>query len=237
MYEENWKAALASNPEWVTITSYNEWFEGTQIEPAASYGNRYLDLTRAYSGLWKNGPSPCDGGTLYPQTGQSVCKQMEPYWQRYGGLPQFGYPISAPMQEKSPTDGKSYTVQYFERARFELHPENKGTAYEVLLGLLGKQFHPVDGPAAPINDGKHVYFKETGHNVGALFSGYWQAHGGLFVNGYPITEEFPEKGADGKMYTVQYFERGRFEYHPENKPPYDVLLGTLGRPAFDQRGK
>jgi hypothetical protein len=31
---------------------------------------------------------------------------------------------------------------------------------------------------------------------------------------------------------VQYFERARFEYHPENQPPYDVLLGLLGRQLF-----
>jgi hypothetical protein len=30
------------------------------------------------------------------------------------------------------------------------------------------------------------------------------------------------------MYTVQYFERAVFEYHPENQPPYDVLLSQLG---------
>jgi hypothetical protein len=28
---------------------------------------------------------------------------------------------------------------------------------------------------------------------------------------------------------VQYFERARFEHHPENAPPYDVLLGQFGR--------
>jgi hypothetical protein len=33
---------------------------------------------------------------------------------------------------------------------------------------------------------------------------------------------------DGKPYTVQYFERAVFEYHPENQPPYDVLLLQLG---------
>lgn len=236
MYEENWKAAIASNPEWITITSYNEWFEGTQIEPARSYGTRYLDLTRRYASLWKNGPNPCDGGTLYPQTGHSICKQMEPYWQRYGGIPQFGFPISDPLTEQSPTDGKQYTVQYFERARFELHPENRGTPYEVLLGLVGKQFHPQTPAAAPINDGNHVYFKETGHNVSSLFNSYWQSHGGLFVSGYPISEELHEKSTDGKQYTVQYFERARFEYHPENKPPYDVLLGALGLQAWAQRG-
>ena len=32
-----------------------------------------------------------------------------------------------------------YTVQYFERARFEWHPENRGTPSEVLLGRLGAQ--------------------------------------------------------------------------------------------------
>jgi hypothetical protein len=28
---------------------------------------------------------------------------------------------------------------------------------------------------------------------------------------------------------VQYFERARFELHPDNAPPYDVLLGQFGR--------
>lgn len=236
MYEEGWRGAMASNPEWITITSWNEWFEGTQIEPSATYGTRYLDLTRQYAGLWKNGPSPCDGGTMFPQTGKSICKQMEPYWQKYGGLAQFGYPISAPLTEVSPTDGKSYTVQYFERARFELHPENKGTPYEVQLGLLGRQFHPLDPPAAPINDSAHIHFRETGHNLGGAFYNYWQSHGGLFVNGFPISEEFRERGSDGKEYMVQYFERARFEFHPENPLPYIVLLGFLGRQAWDQRG-
>ena len=45
----------------------------------------------------------------------------------------FGYPISEPFVD--PTTG--YTIQYFERARFEYHPENAGTPYDVLLGLLG----------------------------------------------------------------------------------------------------
>ncbi|HEU5424150.1 MAG TPA: murein L,D-transpeptidase, partial [Nitrolancea sp.] len=54
----------------------------------------------------------------------------------------FGYPISEEFQEQNPADGKMYTVQYFERARFEYHPEFKGTPYEVELGLLGRQTMP-----------------------------------------------------------------------------------------------
>ena len=29
---------------------------------------------------------------------------------------------------------------------------------------------------------------------------------------------------DNQLYVVQYFERVRMEYHPENSHPYDVLL-------------
>jgi YVTN family beta-propeller protein len=47
--------------------------------------------------------------------------------------------------------------------------------------------------------------------------------------GFPISDEFQEKSSlNGKVYTVQYFERAVFERHPENQPPYDVLLSQLG---------
>jgi uncharacterized protein YraI len=57
-YERSWQAALGSNPDWIMITSFNEWPEGSQIEPSVSYGNRYLELTAAYAGQFRAG-----GGT------------------------------------------------------------------------------------------------------------------------------------------------------------------------------
>ena len=74
---------------------------------------------------------------FFPETGHSLSNAFLGYWERNGGLALFGYPISEEIREVSPTDGKEYTVQYFERARFEYHPEYKGTDGEVLLGLLG----------------------------------------------------------------------------------------------------
>jgi YVTN family beta-propeller protein len=297
----------------------------------------------------------------FPETGKTLKGKFLEYWNTHGGLPQQGFPISEEMQEKSSTDGNVYTVQYFERAVFEMHPNNQ-PPYDVLLTLLGtlaykekypagrasgevtppagspqKQCSPTHDdsdagvtvgfdPAAPeratvgkghiltgrvlSSDGcapiagvklemrpeiagshpeeqratlhtdaagryhfesehpEHIHmrvsahgfkgiitnqyhpdpgaaqgsfdivlvpdpacrlFKETGQAVCGTFLDYWEEHGGLMQQGYPISDEFQEKSSlNGKVYTVQYFERAVFELHPGNQPPYDVLLSQLG---------
>jgi len=72
-------------------------------------------------------------------------------------------------------------------------------------------------------------FAATGSCVGVRFLAYWEAHGGLAVNGYPISDPLQERLEDGQIDTVQYFERVRLEYHPEDAPATEVLLGQLGR--------
>src|SRR5205085_2628557 len=72
-------------------------------------------------------------------------------------------------------------------------------------------------------------FSQTGRCALGRFLAYWQAHGGLAINGYPLSDQRIELLEDGKPYVVQYFERARFEHHPENPAPYDVLLGQFGR--------
>ena len=47
-YDHMWQAALRASPDVVTITSYNEWHEGTQIEPARASGGLY----ETYDGAW-----------------------------------------------------------------------------------------------------------------------------------------------------------------------------------------
>ncbi|MFL5734227.1 MAG: hypothetical protein ACJ78Q_13645, partial [Chloroflexia bacterium] len=76
-------------------------------------------------------------------------------------------------------------------------------------------------------------FPETGKTVSGLFLGYWDNNGGLAQQGYPISEVFGEvSDLNGQPYTVQYFERAVFEYHPEQKAPYDVQLTALGNLAL-----
>ena len=45
-YRRTFQGAIDSKPDWIVITSFNEWLEGTQIEPSKRYGRQYLDLTR-----------------------------------------------------------------------------------------------------------------------------------------------------------------------------------------------
>jgi endonuclease YncB( thermonuclease family) len=176
----------------------------------------------------------------FPQTGKTVSGKFLEYWLIHGGLPQQGFPISNELSEVSDTDGKAYTVQYFERAVFEYHPENPAPN-DVLLSLLGtflyKQKYPGSALAQePNNTPGLVLFPETGKVVGGKFLTYWSNNGGLAQQGYPISEEFSEKSdLDGKTYRVQYFERAVFELHPENPAPNDVLLSQLG--TFRYRAK
>ncbi|HEY0069919.1 MAG TPA: endo-1,3-alpha-glucanase family glycosylhydrolase [Chloroflexia bacterium] len=298
LYKEMWQAATGTNPDIITITSWNEWKEDTQIEPAVSYRTTYLDLTREYAAKWRGtqdspalpltpevpiiaptqapeadlpptpaiapvsspvvnstvAPTPrplpttgntsaavtsqCAGGTSFAQIGKSICKVLEPYWRKYGGLSQFGYPISDPLEETSITDGQVYLVQYFERARFEWHPKNQNTPYEVELGLLGaeeyERRYPTGAPGQWVNNSSGRYFAETQHRVAGAFWLHWQSHGGLFAYGYPVSDEFQERLEDGRVYTLQYFQRVRFEWHPENREPHRVLLGALGWSSWQQ---
>src|SRR5687768_9859734 len=169
----------------------------------------------------------------FQETGQTVKGKFLAYWESHGGLPQQGFPISGEMQERSDTDGKTYTVEYFERAVFEMHPEI--AAHNVVLlshlgNFLYKQRYPNGAPSQkPNNTAGSQLFKETGKRVGGKFLAYWQKNGGLAQQGFPISDEFQERNElDGKTYTVQYFERAVFEMHSENKAPFDVLLSQLG---------
>ncbi len=52
-YSQAWKSALTSNPDIILITSFNEWHEGTEIEPSQEYGMKYLNITRKYTDIFK----------------------------------------------------------------------------------------------------------------------------------------------------------------------------------------
>jgi hypothetical protein len=178
--------------------------------------------------------NPFAAPACFAETGRCVGGRFLDYWRANGGLAVNGFPISGEFEETL-EDGKRYTVQYFERTRLEYHPEAP-EPYTVQLGQFGRRIRGgADPPAARLPDTS--YFTETGHNLGGRFRDYWQANGGLAQFGFPISEVIAETLEDGKRYEVQYFERARFEYHPENAgTPYEVLLGQFGRRILGAQG-
>jgi|GEM_PF-768515 len=84
-------------------------------------------------------PNSSPACIYFPQTRHNLCSGFRAYWEQFGGLATFGYPISEEFQEVNPDTGKVYTVQYFERERFEWHPGEFPQRYDVLLGRLGAQ--------------------------------------------------------------------------------------------------
>jgi hypothetical protein len=179
----------------------------------------------------------------FTETNQCMDGRIAEFWEQNGGLAVFGFPIGP--QEQTTVDGKTFTVQRFERNRLELHPEN-ARPYDVLLGRLGadrlaQQGRDWFGFAKSGDTGGCRVFPETGHSVCGAILKAWRANGlqidgkkavtdaeSLALFGMPLSGVLTETLSDGKQYQVQWFERARFELHPENAAPYDVLLGLLG---------
>jgi hypothetical protein len=98
--------------------------------------------------------APDPSRSFFRESGHSLGGAFGWFWQTRGALAVFGYPISEEFQEASQADGRTYLVQYFERAKFEYHPENTGTPYEVMIAPLGRQLLQADplasAAAAPV---------------------------------------------------------------------------------------
>jgi hypothetical protein len=204
---------------------------------------RYLVITLALTAILFVVPATHAQGDqrCFPETGQCISGRIRAFWEQNGGLPVFGFPI-APQQDEM-IEGKSVTAQPFERNRLELHPENQ-PPYDVLLGRLGVDRLVQEGrdwfafPKSAPQSGCR-FFAETGHNICGAILKAWSAHGLLLgrsatseaahiaLFGLPLSDAQTET-IDGKEYLIQWFERARFEIHPENPAPYDVLLGLLG---------
>jgi hypothetical protein len=175
----------------------------------------------------------------FPETGYCFEGRIRAFWEQNGGLPVFGYPITD--QHEEIIEGNAVQVQWFERNRLELHPENE-PPYDVLLGRIGSEVVVAsEQPEREEPQEGCLYFEETGFNVCGDILASWQAQGleldnrpgktyqeSLALFGLPLTGAFETTLSDGQVSTVQWFERARFELHPENAPPNHVLLGRLG---------
>ncbi len=131
----------------------------------------------------------------------------------------YGYPITEQITAR---DGK--TVQYFQRARFELTNSNR-----IQLTPLGTLTYQPQSPL-PVNTSNGCEGYPTGHQVCFTFLDFYKANGGPNQFGNPIS---PFESADGLI--VQYFEGARFEWRADRGAEKWVVISDLGRLYFDQQ--
>jgi hypothetical protein len=215
---------------------------------ARVYAAQQKQETQHISNFYNTDPSsnvlPETPTVYFPQTGHHLSNRSGflDFWRANGRVKVFGYPISEEMIEND------RVVQYFERVRLEYHPELAGTGWEIQLGLLGNDLTDGATPTGvPDPQNGQRYFYETQHTLYSEFQHFWQRRGELQIFGYPISEPFQEHGR-----MVQYFERARFEYYPEDMAPFfrtqeqyytfslntlhEIVLGDLGRQVAAIRG-
>jgi hypothetical protein len=180
-------------------------------------------LLSAFIGYHSRAGQQATPPQYFPETGHTVRDPFITYFIQTGGLNQYGYPITDDYVDPS----TGFLVQYFEKARLEWHPGNT-QPYKVQLGLLGDEMGKRRAPIPiskipPTNDPNCVYFAETGHSLCFMFLDYWLKNGGLDRFGYPITEFTNEGGP-----FVQYFQRARMEWHPEEPAGQTIQLAQFG---------
>ena len=179
------------------------------------------------------GPDRVQHGRLFAETGHYLGGAFAQRWAEGGGLAEFGYPITGELTEPEPGSGRARTVQYFERNRFDYFPELANTPYVVQLGRLGETALNQTGvdwwtlPRREAGEENCLFFAETGHQICSPFRERWERTGGLTRHGLPLTDAFDENGRQ-----AQYFERSRFEHHPDNPPDFQIQLGLLSRELY-----
>jgi hypothetical protein len=135
----------------------------------------------------------------------------------------YGYPITDEITSK---DGK--TVQYFQRARFELRADLPD-GQKVQLTLLGRETYASTSPLNVYNPFACRIYTETGFPVCFAFLEFYDKHGGPGQFGYPISYfEYHDN------IIVQYFEKARLEWHPWQPESQRVVISDLGRVYFDR---
>lgn len=169
------------------------------------------------------------GGTTqyFPSTGHNVSGE---FWTYYQGVPGAAYVFGAPITEQFTDVQSGRVVQYFQRARFEYYPE-LAQDQRVKLTAVGSYVFERSTPEGKLDIFTPIgcrYYADTGFSLCYAFLEFFDKNGGESIFGQPTS---PFVFYNGRI--VQYFERARFEWYPENPEGQKVVLAELGRIYFD----
>ncbi|HUI89569.1 MAG TPA: hypothetical protein VLX61_12685 [Anaerolineales bacterium] len=174
--------------------------------------------------LWFSAKAQDQNNQYFPETGHNV---QGDFLRFYSSIPDpttiYGYPITEEFTRK---DGLQ--VQYFQRARFEYHPELPA-GQRVTLTDLGTQMYTPSTQLNVFNPFACHLYSQTNFAVCFAFLDFYNKYGGTTQFGYPIS---PFEYHDGLI--VQYFQRARLEWQPSNPEGERVVLTNLGSLYFEK---
>lgn len=163
----------------------------------------------------------------FAETGHNVKGEfLQFYNSNPNALILFGYPITEEFPSR-----EGFTVQYFQRVRFELHPELPA-GQRVSLTPIGTMSYVAKEPMNVSGNALTCQTFATGFSVCYDFLAFFNKYGGAAQFGNPISAfEYRENKI------VQYFERARFEWQPGRPEAQRVVLSDFGRIYFDKLGE
>jgi hypothetical protein len=177
---------------------------------------------------WHSAHAQTSEGTRYfSETGHNVRGDFLKYYESNpNALLLYGYPITEQFTSK---DGR--TVQYFQRARFELY-SSLPEGHRVQLTPLGRYVFVSTGTLTANSNLACRTYVETGFSICFAFLEFFDQYGGVAQFGYPISGfEYHENRI------VQYFEKARLEWQPWRAEGQRVVVSDLGRIYFDRIGE
>jgi hypothetical protein len=138
-YKRSWSAAIASNPDLITISTWNEWYEGSAIEPGEAWGNQFLDLTTGFTARYKGFNLMFGDGSINKVWGRTdwpvYTKAADRSW--LWGPENF----AVYREEYQQGPGGARMVYYFDKSRMEITRPNTDpdAQWFVTNGLLVRE--------------------------------------------------------------------------------------------------
>jgi hypothetical protein len=257
-YSKVWQGAIATQPDLISISTWNEWPEGSQIEPSTSYGSRYLQLTRQFADAYRSsGPvvalaKSSSNAAFYAEAGQG----HGGYWiaddgsstfyssfQALGGVGALGYPSS----QRFVKDGFSYqaTQGALLQWRPELGQAILANSFEWFTAAgLDDWLNAAAGVPRPIQDdgsnGSWSVAKQTRLTwlTDDAIRNYYEAVGSVdaAIERYGLPASMPEQHGP---FVIQRFQRVALQHWVDTvpgMPPSGSVVRVLGGDLLKQSG-
>jgi hypothetical protein len=157
LYRAQWEEAIKADPHWILVTSFNEWHEGSEVEPSMEYKEQYIDLTAEYAKRFKAKdrivrPRPVSGALSSQQKAQ-LRNKLERI--KIGVLPDADSPA---FWWLSDIGINMKVLTWDEIAKGNLAPQT----YQTLLYCAGEHYRRSVNRTGDVDDALLAYLKEGG---------------------------------------------------------------------------